>query len=598
MPRSCRCRAAAALSALLMALVLPRAIDAQQPLPPAVVEQIDAVFAGYDSRYSPGCAAAVVRDGRIVFEKGYGMADLQHDVPITPASIFHVASISKQFTAMAIVLLAEEGRLKLDDDIRTYLPEVPDLGHRITIRHLIHHTSGLRDQWQLLSLSGWRADDPKSGDDILWLVSRQRALNFPPGAEHLYSNTGYTLLGTIVSRVSGRTLREFADERIFQPLGMTQTHFHDDHTMIVPGRTSAYAARGGRGGRGGRRGGGAGGGAGGRDSGPRTIDDFRISIPVFDNAGATSLFTTVRDLARWDANFLQPVVGGARVLAQMAERGTLADGTSIPYAFALTHGRHRGLATIGHSGSDAGYRADFVRFPDERHAFVTLCNISSANAGQLNRRMAEAVLGDRMEPAPARSDGAADLPSPGDGGPRAAPIDAAMLPRLAGAYLDRTTETLREIVLRDEALHLGTGGNAPRLVHLGSLEFAVANDPEARWRFTPGAGDAPAASLIDVRRATTFERVGAPLASRERLAELAGRYRSEELDVEWTVAIGDDGALQLERRRLPAQRLRPVFEDGFAAGVGSLRFTRGAGGRVDGFLLTSGRVRHIRFARQ
>ena len=583
---------------LLIPLGLSRAADARQGMPPATVRAIDAVFAAYDSRESPGCAAAVVRDGRVVFEKGYGMADLQHGVPITPGSIFHVASISKQFTAMSIVLLAREGKLGLDDDIRTHLPEVPDLGHTITIRHLIHHTSGLRDQWQLLSLSGWRADDPKSEDDILWLVSRQRALNFVPGAEYLYSNTGYTLLGTIVRRVSGKTLREITGERLFTPLGMAQTHFHDDHTMIVPGRTSAYAPRGGRGGRG--RGGG--GPAAGRGGGVPRIDDFRISIPVFDNAGATSLFTTVRDLARWDANFLRPVAGDAAAHAQVIERGRLNDGTTIPYAFALTHGTHRGLPTIGHSGSDAGYRADFLRFPDERHAFVTLCNLSTANAGQLNRRMAEAVLGDRMAPAPARADAPSTPPSPGGGTAQGSPLDSAMLPRLAGLYLDRRSETLREVELRDGgALHLGTGGNAPRLIHQGNLEFVAGNDADARWRFVPAAaGDAgaAAAALVDVARATTFDRVGAPVTTPERIGELAGRYRSEELDVDWTVRAGDDGGLLLERRRLPVQPLRPVFEDGFAAGVGSLRFTRGADGRVDGFLLTSGRVRHIRFDRR
>ncbi len=569
-------RSAAPLGAALLLAAWPVIVPArgtQTALAPDAVRAIDAVFSSYDSRVSPGCATAVVRGGAIVFEKGYGMSDFQHDVPITPASIFHVASISKQFAAMSIVLLARDGLLGLDDDVRKHVPEVPDLGHTITLRHLIHHTSGLRDQWQLLGLSGWRADDPKSEEDILWLVSRQRALNFQPGAEHLYSNTGYTLLGTVVRRVTGKSLREFTEERIFGPLGMTSTHFHDDHSMIVPGRTSAYAPR--------------------RGGGPANIDDYRISIPVFDNAGATSLFTTVRDMAKWEANFLSPVVGDVDVLAQIHERGRLNDGTEIPYAFALVHDTHRGLRTIGHSGSDAGYRADFLRFPDERHAFVTFCNVATANPGLLNRRVAEIVLADRLAPAPAASGAAAD--------PAEVPLPRPALEALAGAYLDPRTDTLRQVVFRPDtsALHAGPGANASRLIHTGDHVFAVAGEPGSRLRFMlAGAQYEAAIGLVEVGRSLTLDRMRSPDATPGRLKELAGRYRSEELDVDWAIVSGDAGPLVLQRRRLADQPMQPVYEDGFSAGAGSLRFTRDGAGRVDGFLLTSGRVRHIRFDRQ
>ncbi len=344
--------------------------------------RVDSIFAPWAAENSPGCAVGVYRGGAILFARGYGMANLEHGIPNTPASIFHVASISKQFAAFSIVLLAQEGRLSLDDEVRTHVAELPDFGPPITIRHLIHHTSGLRDQWELLALSGWRSDDPKSEADILGLLRRQRALNFAPGAEYLYSNSGYTLLAVIVHRVTGQTLREFAAERIFKPLGMDRTHFHDDHTMVVPGRTAAYVQRGG---------------------------DWAISIPVFDNHGATSLFTTVQDLAKWDANFTSPRVGDAAAVDQMHERGRLNDGSTIDYAFALSHGETRGLRTVGHSGSDAGYRADYLRFPDTGLAFATLCN-TPVNAGELNRRVAEVFLGDRMAP-PAQPRGPANPPA-------------------------------------------------------------------------------------------------------------------------------------------------------------------------------------------
>jgi CubicO group peptidase (beta-lactamase class C family) len=561
---------------ILSAPFLPRSAGAQAALPASVAHRVDSVFAMYTRPLSPGCAVGVVHDGRLVYAKGYGLSDLQHNVPITPSSIFHVASISKQFAAFSILLLQRDGKLTLDDDIRKYLPAVPDFGHRITIRHLIHHTSGLRDQWQLLSLSGWRADDPKSERDILWLVSRQRALNYTPGAEHLYSNTGFTLLGTIVRRVSGQSLREFTTERIFRPLGMTNTHFHDDHTMIVPGRTSAYVPAGdnGRGGRGGVA---------------PSVSDYRISIPVFDNAGATSLFTTVEDMAKWERNFLQPTVGDAQMIEQVSERGTLKDGTTIPYAFGLMHGEVRGLRTIGHSGSDAGYRADYVRFPDQRYAFATFCNVGTANPAVLNRNIAAILLNDRMSPVVAAGGRGAAAP------PRDVPMAAAELRRYAGIYVDTIGGSVRALEFRDSTgtLHPAGAPNAPQLVPIGNEEFVVhvgANPLLVKFH-----RDARGISGVsDSGSAVVFVRREPP---RQSLAEYAGRYRSEELDVEWIFAASDS-SLVLSIRREPDQRLRPVYDDGFSAGGAVVRFTRDSADRITGFLYSAGRVRHMRFARR
>ena len=212
-------------------------------LDPAVVKEIDAVFAKWDNTRSPGCAVAVSRSGQIVFARGYGMSNLEHDVPITPDSIFHVASISKQFTAACVQLLALDGKLSWTDDVRRYVPELPDYGKTITLAHLVHHTSGLRDQWDLLHLADWRDDDLITEADVLTIAARQRTLNFAPGEEYLYCNTGFTLLGVVVKRVSGQSLRDFAATRIFAPLGMRDTHFHSDHTEVVRGRTSAYEPR-------------------------------------------------------------------------------------------------------------------------------------------------------------------------------------------------------------------------------------------------------------------------------------------------------------------------------------------------------------------
>ena len=246
---------------------------------------------------SPGCALSVIKDGQIIYKRGYGIADLDHDIPINPETVFHVASISKQFTAAARSFCScRNDKFSLDDDVHKYIPELPDFGVPITIRQLTYHTSGLRDQWELLGLAGWRYSlDLITDDDVLELVSRQKELNFKPGDQHVYCNTGYTLLAQIVKRVSGQSLREFTARRIFIPLGMKNTHFRDDHAEIVKHIAYGYIDASGSNG-------------------------YRLSVTNFDTVGATSLMTTVEDLARWDDNFYHPRVGGPELVEQQLQR--------------------------------------------------------------------------------------------------------------------------------------------------------------------------------------------------------------------------------------------------------------------------------------
>src|SRR4051812_18388416 len=258
--------------------------------------RVDSIFAAFDKRDSPGCAVSVSDSGRTVFAKGYGMASLEHDVPITPNSAFYAASVSKQFTAFAVAMLAQQGKLSLDDDIRKWIPEVPNFGKKITVRNLIHHTSGLRDYFGLLGMTGWPSDGPLTEARFLDLVSRQKALNFDPGSRHLYSNTGYVLLSILVKRVSGQSLREFTDQAIFGPLGMSNSHFRDDHTMLVKNRALAYSPRSG---------------------------GWQMNVPGFDVVGDGGLFTTVEDMARWARNFDDHTVGGDELAARVLTRGRL-----------------------------------------------------------------------------------------------------------------------------------------------------------------------------------------------------------------------------------------------------------------------------------
>jgi CubicO group peptidase (beta-lactamase class C family) len=358
---------------------------ASAQLPDSTVKTIDAVFSRYGSLDNPGCAVGVYQNGQIAFAKGYGASNIEYGVPLSPATPMIMGSVSKQFTAAAIALLVQDGRISLDDDIRKYLPEIPDYGKRITISHLVHHTSGLRDFWALETAAGARLDDGYTVDDMLQLAARQHHLNFDPGTEYDYSNTGYVALGEIVHRVSGKTLRQFTDERIFTPLGMSHSQFHDDHNEPVRGRAFAYSP---------------------------VPGGWRINVWNNDIVGQGGLMTTVEDLAKWDENFYTGKVGGPRFLAQQLERGKLNNDSLLSYAFGLQVGEYRGLPMVEHSGSTGGYRTDIARFPSTHTTVVTMCNASNAAAATLALRTADAVLGPRFtQPVPTSPVRAAGTPT-------------------------------------------------------------------------------------------------------------------------------------------------------------------------------------------
>jgi CubicO group peptidase (beta-lactamase class C family) len=329
--------------------------------------QIDQLFTAWNRSDSPGAAVAVEMDGKVIFEKGYGSADLEYNVPITPSTIFHIASLSKQFTAFAILMLEQEGKLSINDDIRKYIPEVPDFGKTITLNHLLHHTSGLRDQWNLLAMAGWRLDDVITTDQVLRLVSRQQELNFNPGDEYVYCNTGFTLLAEVVARVSGMSFDEFTRIHIFDPLKMKNTFFYDDYEKIVKNRAYSYH----------------------EDS-----TGLKKSILSYSTVGATSLFTTVDDLTKWAANFENPVVG-KDFINRMNIRGILNNGDTISYAMGQDISKYKGLKLIAHAGADAGYRTVLFRFPDQKFSVNVLSNFGSFDPGNLAIKIADIYLKDK-----------------------------------------------------------------------------------------------------------------------------------------------------------------------------------------------------------
>jgi CubicO group peptidase (beta-lactamase class C family) len=367
--------AARALLAAVFLLAAPAAsVITAQTVP--IEARVDAIFERWQGAANPGCAVAVAQDGRTVLTRAYGMADLEHGIPNSPETIFEAGSVSKQFTAAAIMLLVQQGQLSLDDDIREYLPEIPDYGTPIRVRNMLNHTSGMRDWGSVAAISGWpRSQRTHTHEHVLDILSRQRGLNFEPGAEYSYSNSGYNLAAIIVERVSGISFADFSRRYIFEPLGLTDTQWRDDYTRIVPGRAAAYAAR----------------GAG-----------FIIDRPIENVHGNGGLLTTVGDLLVWNESLASGKIGGRDFVRLMHEQGVLNDGRRIEYAAGINVGTFRGVPEVSHTGATSGYRAFLGRYPDQGVGVAVLCNVGAVDPGNVGRRVGEVFLGSAVAaPAPA-----------------------------------------------------------------------------------------------------------------------------------------------------------------------------------------------------
>lgn len=524
----------------------------------ALAKKVDALFAPYDRTDSPGAAVLIMKGGKVLYQRGYGMANLEYDIPITPATVFHIASDSKQFTAFAILLLAAEGKLALDDDIHLYLPRIPDFGKKITIRNLLNHTSGLRDQWELLIMAGWRMDDVITQDQILRLVEGQKELNFNPGTEYLYSNTNYTLLAEIVAKVSGQSFTEFTQKRIFEPLGMNRTHFHDDYTKIVKNMAYSYAPV----------------GAG-----------FQKCVLSYATVGATSLFTTTQDLAQWIDNFEHPRVGDAAIMTEMQTPGKLNNGVPINYACGLLTGYYNGLKYIWHDGADAGYRSAIYRFPKQHFAVAILSNAATLSPNQLAVQIADLYL-NHVSP---------NIP------PAAPPKqhrEVAADPEAYSQYIGRYQLQPGFIITvskeKDHLMTQATGQDKFEIYPEGKDAF-FAKIAEIQVIFVrDGAGMVTGLRVLQSGQDFPAPRMDEPILTEAQLAEYCGQYYSEELATTYRFSL-KDGQLIVQHLRLGELPLEPVKTDRLICLGINLFFQRDPQNRVTGFLVSSGRVRNLRF---
>ena len=497
----------------------------------------------------PGIAALVTVGGEVVFERYLGGADLEHGVPVGAATRFHVASVSKQFTALAVLLEAVAGRIDLDADVHAYLPELADYGATVTVSDLVHHTGGLRDQWELMTLSGTPPDGLIRQSAIVAMAARQRELNFLPGTDFRYSNTGYSLLAEIVARTSGKPFAAYLDEAVFGPLGMRETLVYGDASRLLAGRAMSYRL--------------------GADG------DVRLARLNYSNYGATSLHTTPRDLARWADELLRPRVLGAELIARMTEPGRLKDGTPLNYGFGIMRDELNGRPALTHGGADAGFRAAFDCYPGDGAAVLVFSN-GQADVGAIARTLADAFLG------PASVASAPPTPA------------AASLAALAGYYVSDWGLDLTLEVSVGKLIARGAGASAPieaKFLPNGAFYLLA---PNACFSRTSGGDLTQQQSVGGL--AAVYRRTERVQPSAENLAAFAGRYRSDEIDSTYELAV-DGAGLTLSCLRFAPLKLAPAGRDAFDSQMLRLVFVRDGADAPSGFTVSTGRVRGLAFRR-
>lgn len=530
---------------------------------------VDQIFAKWSNTNSPGCAVAIIQDGEIIHQKGYGMADLEHDIPIRPSSVFYIGSVSKQFVAACMLLLDEQGKIKLDEDIRTYIPEFPDYGYKISIRNLIHHTSGIRDNLTLWELIGRSHLEEIPEEEIFELICRQQQLNFEPGTRYMYSNSCYFLMSIIVERVSGKSLREYADEHIFQPLGMKHSIFQDNNRRILKNRAFAY--------------------------GENPDGSFNSMLMRFDLVGSGGLYSTVQDLYLWDQNFYNNQIGdrGQAFIADMQTNGRFNDGTSVDYAFALVNGKYKGLSTVSHSGALGGYRAFYLRFPEQKFSVIILGNLASFVPGLLAEEVADIYLKGLLQTEQATVSVQPKLPT--------VSLSRKQLTSMTGSFWNEEDAYSRRIYLSEDTLRYEREeGNESNLRPIGKGHFIMSDtQEELHVHFQTATTSKPMKMILTIGADTiaTSTQYQAYEAERTDISKLTGNYYAPELDTHYQIKM-DQKQVWLKLKNQAWQVLAPIKSDLLIhSQIGQLHFHLGPKGEATGFHLNAGRVRGIKFQR-
>ncbi len=534
-----------------------------QSLPDSTIKKIDSLFAKWNNANSPGCTIGIVKNDVLVYSKGYGMANLEYGVPNKPETIFHMASVSKQFTAWSIILLARQGKLSLEDDIHKYLPWFPDLKEKITIRNLLNHTSGIRDQWQLLAIAGTRLDDVITQEQIVKILSKQQALNFKPGEKYSYSNSGFTMLSEIVKAVSGQTLRKFTDSAIFKPLGMNDTHVHDDYTEIVKGRSYSYDR----------------------------IDSahFSNAILSYSNSGATSLFTNINDMSKWVMNFYNHKAGDQQDVDMLTTKGKLNSGKEINYACGISVDKYNGWKQYSHNGADAGYRTSVSVFPDLKMGFIVFSNVGDFNAG----RRADEITDIFVKDTATKKD---DIKKEKRDSTTAILKDSNAIKKFVGNYIGEDGLPFSFDITRGKLYyHIYSESNF--LIEDSKDSFSIPEAPDVKFTFSIKGKD----TIADVKAGSGFyhtkKYVSDTSQSDIRLKEYTGTYYCPELDSKYGIILKDHHLI-LTNVKYDDTKITLIGNDHLLTDywwLNHMMLLRDKNNSIIGFEVNSGRVMHLKF---
>lgn len=530
-------------------------------------DQVDKLLASWNIPSSPGCALAIIKDGKIIYKNGYGEANIELGVAITPKTVFYIGSISKQFVAFSAALLESQGKLNFDDDIRQYIPEFPDYGHLITIRHLIHHTSGIRGYFILMELAGMDIGYFHQAEEVIKeLLTRQKTLNFKPGEKFQYCNSGYMLLAEIVSRVSGMSFREFAHKHIFKPLGMKNSRFHDDYTELIKNRASSYF--------------------------PGKKNKYKNFISTFDLVGSGGLYTTVEDLFLWDQNFYHYQVGGKAVIDTVLTRGKLNNNEEIPYAFGLGHSEYKGLKIVGHSGGLGGYRTMLLRFPAQKFSIICLSNFADFDLISTYYQVADIYLKDQFKPLPEKT-----KPKK----VRFKKISPKHLENKTGAYRNPQNKQIVKLSadVQNNQLKWQIRDTVLTMAPISKTQFKFIKPPaDTIVKFTRKDKASPFTiqTFIEGRLQDMYEPIALASPSPGELQEYKGEFFSEELNVTYKFVIRE-GKLYVKYRTAPDSPLKPTIKDEFQLSWKWYQFSRDNEGKIKGFILVAGDIMRIPFER-
>ena len=540
------------LFAFAVIAFLSTATWAQVPNKDKVVAGAERAFEKITKAYvgpAPGCAAAVSLNREVVFEKAFGLADLEFNVPNTPQTILESGSVAKQFTAAALILLQQEGKLSLDDPVKKYIPELPDYGSPLTIRHLLNHTSGIRDWGTVMSLTAaGRGNRVINQDLALDVITHQRALDFTPGSEYSYSNSGYNLAAIIVERVSKQKFPAFVEERLFKPLGMKNSSWRDDFQRIVPGRAQAYSRQG---------------------NGP-----WRLDMPFMNVYGNGGMLTTVGDWMKWNA-MLDSQSLGAPLVNALETRGVLNDGRKIAYALGLTVDKYKGLKDVSHGGSTAGYQTFLARYPDNKVSIGVMCNGTSPGAGGIAANITDEIFG----------------PYPESSKTEPAKVSEDELKKFVGIWRNEKTHAPARFVIENGV----SRWSGARVLPMGGGQFTAGGN---QLKFTfDGNGTPMSAVTVDsdgeVRRFIP-EKEWTPTP--EDLASFKGDWFSEEAGATLTFAVDADKAFMKQRPSMSLP-MQPIYKDHFAVQGYVVWFTREKNGQVNGMHVGASRMRDMPFVR-